>query len=35
VLGHGAGHYLVGALLWSTAIVVVFGAIATARFRRS
>jgi ABC-2 type transport system permease protein len=35
VLGHSAGHYLIGSLLWSIAIVVVFGVLATARFRRS
>lgn len=35
VLGHGAAYYLVPALLWSVAIVAVFGLIATARFRRS
>ena len=33
VLGHGAGYYLVPSLLWSAAIVVVFGSIATALFR--
>jgi ABC-2 type transport system permease protein len=35
VLGHGAGYYLVPSLLWTVAIVAVFGLIATARFRRS
>ncbi len=35
VLGHGAGYYLVPALLWTAAIVAVFGSIATALFRRS
>jgi ABC transporter DrrB family efflux protein len=35
VLGHGAGYYLGPALLWTVAIIVVFGSIATALFRRS
>jgi ABC-2 type transport system permease protein len=35
VLGHGVGYYLVPALLWTAAIVAVFGSIATALFRRS
>lgn len=34
VLGHGAGFFVLRALLWSAAIVVVFGALAVARYRR-
>ena len=34
VLGHSAGHYIVPALLWTVALVAVFGSIAVARFRR-
>ncbi|HEY1737868.1 MAG TPA: ABC transporter permease [Acidimicrobiia bacterium] len=35
VLGHTAGHYVGAALLWSVAIVVVFGLLSTARFSRT
>jgi ABC-2 type transport system permease protein len=35
VLGHGTGHFLGPALLWSVALVVVFGSTAVALFRRS
>jgi ABC transporter DrrB family efflux protein len=34
VLGHGAGHYIWPALLWTVAIVVVFAPMAVARFSR-
>jgi ABC transporter DrrB family efflux protein len=34
VLGHGAGHYVLAALLWSAVLIAVFGSIAIARFRR-
>jgi ABC transporter DrrB family efflux protein len=34
VLGHDAGHFVVRALLWAGALVVVFGALAVARYRR-
>jgi ABC-2 type transport system permease protein len=35
LLGHGTGHFLGPALLWSVALVVVFGSMAVALFRRS
>jgi ABC-2 type transport system permease protein len=35
VLGHSAGHYVVPALVWSAALIVVFGALAIARFERN
>ena len=34
LLGHSAGYFIVRALIWSTAITLVFGAIAVARYRR-
>jgi ABC transporter DrrB family efflux protein len=34
VLGHSAGHYIGGALLWSLVLVAIFTPIATARFSR-
>jgi ABC-2 type transport system permease protein/oleandomycin transport system permease protein len=34
VLGHGAGHYVVAAVVWAAAITVVFGTVAVARFNR-
>jgi ABC-2 type transport system permease protein len=35
VLGHGAGHYVVPAMLWSLCLVAVFVPLAVARFRRT
>jgi ABC-2 type transport system permease protein len=35
LLGHGAGHYVWRALAWAAAIIVVSGAVAVARFRRT
>jgi ABC-type multidrug transport system permease subunit len=34
VLGHSAGYYLVPSLLWSAALVAVFGVAAVMRYRR-
>jgi len=34
LLGHDAGYYIVPALLWSVALIAVFGSVAVARFRR-
>jgi len=34
VMGHSAAHYIVPALLWSVALVAIFGSVAVARFRR-
>jgi ABC-2 type transport system permease protein len=34
LLGHSAGYFTAGALLWSVAIVAAFGTIAVARYRR-
>lgn len=35
VLGHDAGYFVLRALLWSAAIIFVFGALAVARYRRA
>ncbi|HYZ93353.1 MAG TPA: ABC transporter permease [Actinomycetota bacterium] len=34
ILGHSAGYFVVRALLWAAALVVVFGALAVARYRK-